>query len=533
MRNPLETHDGAAPTVQGPELSPLMQGLVELLRHQKTPVWTGAKIHVPEITAGAYFLYEQVRNAVEYREQHLFLRGAIERFLLRELKTGSTEGIGFELIRELTKTRYLTNDSVTEDELAYLDYLVGRYGALQDAAQRHGGADPEATATAVVQLLSVELGRTLHPNPSEAAIVEFTYASFVRHAEVGKEDQLALYAAAHKALLKSDVATIRYGVFSRAFPRWLEDDAQLEVAGENFADLNHQLAEETGGSKPHRMFRLVRRHIAPYLILREIIKTSPEGLEQLATTPSVLMEKARSVAESQYQVVSGRLRRSVVQAVIFLFITKVFLGIIIEVPYELFLYGSVSYLPLGINLLFPPIYMAIVGLGIKIPGARNTTKILADLKQIVYSSATPISYTLTTRGRAATSGNAFGVFYGFTSLLTLGAISYGLHAVGFNLVSGIIFFVFLSTVSFFAYRISYSVREYAVIDEDPGFLTSLSDFLLTPFIRTGQWLAERYSRVNIFTAILDIIIETPFKTILRIIEQWNSFLREKRDDVLR
>ena len=77
------------------------------------------------------------------------------------------------------------------------------------------------------------------------------------------------------------------------------------------------------------------------------------------------------------------------------------------------------------------------------------------------------------------------------------------------------------------------MREYAVIEENPGFIATLSDFLLTPFIRAGQWLAERYSRINIFTTILDIIIETPFKTILHLIENWSAFMREKRDDVLR
>ncbi|HVQ44349.1 MAG TPA: hypothetical protein VMT30_05280 [Candidatus Saccharimonadia bacterium] len=533
MRNPLESQAQTTPTETAPKLSPLMQGLVQLLRHRSRPTWSGVKIHVPEITAGAHFFYEQIRNAVEYREQHLFVRGAIERFLLRELKSADTDGLGFELVSELTKTRYLHNDTVTDDEVAYLDYLVGRYAALQQGALSQGGADEEAVAAAIVQLLSVELERALLPSPSEAAIVEFTYASFIRHADVAKEDQLALYAAAHKALLKSDIATIRYGVFSRAFPRWLEDDEQLAAAAGHFAELNAQLAEQTGGTRPHKMFRLVRRHIAPYLILREIIKTSTEGLEQLATTPTVLMEKARSVAEQQYQVVSGRLRRSVIQAVIFLFVTKMVLGILVEVPYEMFVYGAISYVPLAINLAFPPFYMAMVGFGIKIPGQRNTTKILSDLKRIVYESDQPLVYSLRTRGRRSMTRQAFSFVYGVTSLATLAGISYLLRLAGFNIVSGIIFFVFLSTVSFFAYRISYSVREYAVIEEEAGLLTSFSDFLLTPFIRTGQWLAERYSRINIFTAILDIIIETPFKTLLRIIEQWNAFLRDKRDDVLR
>jgi len=532
MRNPLESSPDA-PTVSAQALSPLMRGLVRLLRGQQRPVWKGAKIHVPEITAGAYFLYEQIRNAVEYREQHLFLRGAIERFLLRELKPGGTADIGFELVSELTKTRYLTNDATREDEVAYLNYIAARYGSLQQAARAEGSPDNDEIASAIIALLSVEMERALQPNPTEAAIVEFTYAAFIDHAEVAPGDQMALYAAVHKALLKSDLATIRYGIFSRAFPRWLEDDAQLAAAGQRFADLNAQLAEQMQGARPHRIFRLVRRHIAPYLILREIIKANPEGLEELANDPSMLMEKARSVAEQQYQVVSGRLRRSVVQAVIFLFITKMILGAVIEVPYELFAYGTIGYVPLAINLLFPPLYMAMVGLTIKIPGQRNTAQILSDLKSIVYASDQPIIYSLRTRARASRLRGAFSAFYGLTSLATLVGVSWALQAAGFNVVSGVIFFIFLSTVSFFAYRIAYSVREYAVIEEDPGLFANLSDFLLTPFIRTGQWLAERYSRINIFTAILDIIIETPFKTILRIIEQWNVFLRDKRDDVLR
>jgi len=510
----------------------LMKGLIRLLQSHKAPVWRGAKIHVPEVTSSAYFFYEQVRNAVEYRERHLFLRGAIERFLLRELRPGQTGTIGIELVYELTKTRYLPNDSVAEDTVEYLDYIALRYAALQQLATGNPATRDEV-ASAIIELMSVELERALQPNPTEAAIVEFTYASFIEHANIAKDDQLGLYAAVHKALVKSDVATIRYGVFSRAFARWLEDDSQLAVAGARFTELNEQLASQMQGGRQHRIFRLVRRHIAPYLILREIIKTSTEGLDELAARSSVLIEKARSVAEMQYQIVSTRLRRSVIQAVIFLFLTKVILGMSIEIPYELFAYGAINYLPLAINLLFPPTYMAIVGFTIKVPGQRNTTKILSDIKTIVYASDQKLRYTLRGRGKTSKVSKAFNFFYGATSLLTLVGLAFLLHWIGFNVVSGVIFFVFLSTVSFFAYRIAYSVREYAVLDEDPGFIANLSDFLLTPFIRTGQWLAERYSRINILTAILDIIIETPFKTLLRIIEQWNAFLRDKRDDVLR
>jgi hypothetical protein len=94
MPNPLEHQVNNQPAADSPKLSQLMSGLVTLLRLHQRQHWTGQKVHVPEITAGAYFVYEQMRNAVEYRERHLFLRGAIERFLLRELKSGDSEGVG-------------------------------------------------------------------------------------------------------------------------------------------------------------------------------------------------------------------------------------------------------------------------------------------------------------------------------------------------------------------------------------------------------------------------------------------------------
>jgi hypothetical protein len=41
----------------------------------------GQVFHVASLGAGFYFAYEQLRNAAAYRERHLLLRGAMERFL--------------------------------------------------------------------------------------------------------------------------------------------------------------------------------------------------------------------------------------------------------------------------------------------------------------------------------------------------------------------------------------------------------------------------------------------------------------------
>jgi hypothetical protein len=53
-----------------------------------------------------------------------------------------------------------------------------------------------------------------------------------------------------------------------------------------------------------------------------------------------------------------------------------------------------------------------------------------------------------------------------------------------------------------------------------------------PFIAVGQWISYRYSQVNIVAMALDILIELPLKTILRLVRQWTQFLNDKKDELI-
>ena len=60
---------------------------------------------------------------------------------------------------------------------------------------------------------------------------------------------------------------------------------------------------------------------------------------------------------------------------------------------------------------------------------------------------------------------------------------------------------------------------------------TLRDFLYMPFILLGQWVSEKYKKVNIVALALDTIIELPLKTVLRLIRQWAEFINEKKDEI--
>ena len=60
-------------------------------------------------------LYERIRNAVDYKDDHLLRKAAINRILKRQLALESDPTvIGGHLVRELIAARYLPNGQVHE-----------------------------------------------------------------------------------------------------------------------------------------------------------------------------------------------------------------------------------------------------------------------------------------------------------------------------------------------------------------------------------------------------------------------------------
>ena len=63
-------------------------------------------------------------------------------------------------------------------------------------------------------------------------------------------------------------------------------------------------------------------------------------------------------------------------------------------------------------------------------------------------------------------------------------------------------------------------------------MTFVRDLIYLPFVVIGQWMSDKYSKMNIITIVLDVLIEMPLKTILRLFRQWNAFIDERKDDLV-
>jgi len=57
------------------------------------------------------------------------------------------------------------------------------------------------------------------------------------------------------------------------------------------------------------------------------------------------------------------------------------------------------------------------------------------------------------------------------------------------------------------------------------------DFLYLPFVVVGRWMSEKYAKVNIVALVLDMVIELPMKTVIRLVQQWGVFISSKKDEL--
>jgi hypothetical protein len=273
---------------------------------------------------------------------------------------------------------------------------------------------------------------------------------------------------------------------------------------------------------------LINKNGAPLRILKRLMDDSPEVVTRLHEK-NTFLNSYQMQTENEYQVVSKKINRGILKSIAFLFITKVIIGLAIEIPYDYYVTGAIIWIPLFVNLLFPPVYMASLKLSMKLPASANTTA-LKDYVDDLFFEGDAARYTISARIKSKDS-TLLNTIYTAMFLIVFSSVTFQLIAWGFSWLHIIIFFLFLSTASFLGFRLSRLIRELEMVTTNQGAIAIIRDFLYTPFILVGRWMSDKYSRVNIIAVILDMAIELPLKTFLRLLRQWTQFLNDKKDDL--
>jgi hypothetical protein len=196
--------------------------------------------------------------------------------------------------------------------------------------------------------------------------------------------------------------------------------------------------------------------------------------------------------------------------------------------------GGISILPLLTTILIPILFVFLVAFTIKRPDEANTERVLEKIFDFVYVSSRKeqTSFSLTSANRGGIMYKAFAIAYGMLFFLTFGLISYLLKQIGFNMVGGVIFFIFSSLVLLFAYRVKFTASELNVTGEKQNLFGHLMSNISLPLLDLGVWLADKFSKFNFLIVFLDILIEAPLKNVIGVADEWTSFVKERREEVV-
>lgn len=497
-------------------------------------------ILVSETVSVAASVYETIRNYLEYDEEHLLRRNAICRILKRRFGETHHKKLATDIIYELIWARYLPNKKVPVKAIGEVEEILKKYEVLFEAVQEQ---TPEFSPWSLwlLDMLSTEIEYYLVPPVVGEALVNFAYQDIKGRVQwaaesIKPEDQdLQLYIAIHRALLKSNLATLRFQIFRLYYPDWKEHPS-LERAKEiaqHLRALYESVEYQVHHPTTEVVFRAVQKHAIVYHILEDLVEKDPQAFSSLLVQEEALAEQVKKAANVRYHQFYGRLRRSIFRAVVFLFFTKMIVGLIIELPYDSYILKTTNYVPLMTNIIFHPFLLAVISMSVRIPSKENTKKIQEELRSVVGLPGNDWRLLVRKR-RTWPKGFIGGFFHGLYALLfvlSISVLSFFLHMLHFNVVSIVLFLFFLSLVTFFGLKIRGSKRELVIVEGKSGFFSNLIDLFFLPLIRAGRWISMNAPRVNILLFFLDFIIDAPFKASIRMIEGWLAFLREKKEDL--
>lgn len=492
-------------------------------------------ISVSTRTSRASFVYERMRNAVDYKEEHLVRRTAIERILRRMISAGARDNIAENLINELIHARYLPNNAIRQTRLQELDKVFDKYFLLLGFRPLHDIDSSRSLSGWVLSIMASEIDEFLVPPYIMHASINAMYDVMSR--EIHLEEPIdpadrakQTYLAASRTLYHND-DNLRFHAFLLYYPEWKQADAGLiKEVGANLetsrtrieTDLNHPIKEKLNA--------VMRKHVVYFTVLTEIIARQPQLAWQAMQSETEFIEKIRLACAEHYRLVRRRLRRSIGRSVIYLVLTKFLLAFILEIPVEFFLLKRYDLVPLAINLVFPPSLLTIIALSTKIPDEANTKLITAGIMNIIHGR-TEMIQVAKTKPRGLFTRFLFVLLYTLLFLVSFGLLISGLNWLNFSLVGMFIFLLFLSLVSLFAFRIRRNTQELIITPPKTGLIRSLWGFMTIPILHAGKWMSGKFAQINIFIFILDFVIEAPFKSVVKITEEWMSYVHEKKDEI--
>ena len=522
------------------ETKQLLQALREIVNASE--IEGSEAVSVSKTVSFFALAYEKFRNVIEFKDEHIIRRNAINRIVSRRLAFNpelSNEGLS--LAKEIAWAGYYRKDKIPEQSIDKLQRVIDWYIKLRNVLVK-GEPRPKVLFynEFIRDLLVCQIEEIFNEKETKinSLFLFYFYQILSPNIEIeGKtidQKNLLFYIALEQVFRKSDSIYLRYYLFKLIFENLMKiDQSEFKEHRTEFKKAFAFIDKQIKQPSNRKITKYLRNLRPTYLIFKEALLQNINNIDQLLVEEKKLKSVIETLCQDKYQISKGKLSRAGVRSVIYIFLTKIIFVLIAEYPLMQQLGEEVDYLSLSVNAIFPPFLMFLFVFFTSVPDENNTERIWIKIQQLLFAENKEKLYfkTKKTKERNFLFNVMFWGFYFTTFAVTFLLINNLLNLLNFHLTSKLIFFFFVSAVSFFGYRISQMAKEY-VVKEKESIFTPIIDFFLMPLVSVGKWLSSEIAKINVLLLVVDFLVEAPFKVLIEVIEEWISFIRRRKEDII-
>lgn len=511
------------------------------------------KIQVSDLISKMAFYYEKIRNMVDYKEEHLLRKNAIERILKRQIviegvmsiKAVNPEDVARHLLTELIRALYLPNNKIPETKVGEIGRVIEKYIKFRryslSQISRNNIKERSDLTNWVIALAASDIEERLGRSQTDAFIVDYMYNILTKSIVLpddsiySKDKNIQIYTGIHSCFLKFDRDMLGFILLKYFNGNWQKaTDEEVQEIAQNIVPLRKAIDDQIDHPLSGQLNRLISRYTVFFTILKDVIDEDPVKVyDNIKKDPKAFPRQIKQACSKRYAEAKKKLWRAATRSILYIFITKSIFVVLLEVPAIKFFGEELNMVTLGINIAFPAFLLFLVVLFTKLPSDANTSKIVDGIEEVVFiekERKEPFKLRKPVK-RGKGLNIVFGFLYMITFFLSFGAVVWVLQKINFNWLSIIIFLFFLTFVSFFGIRIRRSAKDLVIIPPKENIISFVTDFFYVPIVTVGKWLSERFSRINVFVFILDFIIEAPFKIFVEVAEEWTKYVKERKEDI--
>ena len=501
-------------------------------------------IHVDEVASTVAVFYEKMRGVVDWKEEHLMKRAAIERSLKRRLLMSQDSGaIAEPIVLELIRSGHFPNDRIEESKINDVKNALNKYIYILKQ-----NPDSPKLFKWLLDVAACEIEEILSPPSRERALIEYMTGSMKEKIRVQEgilvfggmteeEKNTQIYIAVQRALFKLDAPIVTYHLLQKRYPQWQNlPDSQLEQIASNINLIWQSLEKDLEHPLSDKFYGVCERYDTPYLLLGDVLTAgNPEEFYQKFSQPEILVDFIKEAYHKRLSTLKNRMHKAAILSTASIFIANSFVFLVLEIPLANILFKVAlgdMYLAIAADILGPTFLMFLLVATIKPPSKSNLDIVIMETMKVVYEKKEMETYEIkASRKRGALTKTIIGLIYLFTALIVIIFIAWLLELAGLPPTSVVVNVLFTALIAFAGMAIRQRAEELTVEKRKVGFFEFIFDIFFLPVIGLGKWLSNKWKRYNAVATFFAALIDLPFQTFIEFLEQWRSFLKEKKEEI--